>query len=356
MTGSSERNPAISVIVPVYNAQATLARCVESILAQSYTDFEVILVDDGATDDSPGMIDRYEAEHPGLVRALHRENGGLMRAWSDGVGIAAGDYFCFVDSDDWIDPEMLEKMAERLIRNSETGCLLPGQIVCCGCSIEYPDHPRLEGHGLPEGVYEGERLLTQVKRELLGHEKRRITFSRCMKLFSRELILKNLHLLDPSIRLGEDGNITVPAILDADRVVIMYAPFYHYLYLGASMSHRHDAGFYDDCRRLRACLSAIVREKGMPSEEMVRREFLFLFLQTVKVEVRRSDGRDAVKKGIRRIQELCRMENAAQLLASYPERMTNPANRLMAFICMRPSALRIRAVRLIFRLYEALRF
>ena len=285
----------ISVVIPLYNEEESIPELyawIRRVMQEHQFTYEVIFVNDGSTDESPPMVDRYANAHPGRVRALHRENGGLVRAWSDGVQIARGDYLCFVDSDDWIDAEMLEELATLLKRDGMSGALLPGQIVCCGYRIEYPRRPpRPVSHSLPEGIYEGETLLTDLKREVLGHETRRVILSRCMKLFSRELILRNLRLLDLSIRLGEDVTITVPALLDADRVVLTNACHYHYLFQTDSMAHRYDAGFYDDCLRLRGCLTRIVREKGMPSEEKVRQEFLFLFLQTIKVEIRRRDGR-----------------------------------------------------------------
>ena len=100
----------LSIIVPVYNVEAYLAACVDSLLAQTMGDFEIFLVDDGSTDRSGEIEDRYAAEHPELVHCLHVDNGGQGRARNYALPLAKGEYLGFVDSDDWIMPEMYERL------------------------------------------------------------------------------------------------------------------------------------------------------------------------------------------------------------------------------------------------------
>ena len=99
----------ISVIVPVYKVEPYLDRCVESIILQTYTNIEIILVDDGSPDNCPAMCDAW-AEKDSRVRVIHKENGGLSDARNAGLALATGEYAAFVDSDDWIAPEMLERL------------------------------------------------------------------------------------------------------------------------------------------------------------------------------------------------------------------------------------------------------
>ena len=103
--------PKVSVIVPVYNAEKYLQECVDSILRQTLTDLELILVDDGSTDSSPAICDRY-AEQDARVQVIHKPNGRAASARNAGLRAASGEYVAFVDSDDWISPEMYEKMLE----------------------------------------------------------------------------------------------------------------------------------------------------------------------------------------------------------------------------------------------------
>ena len=101
------QNPRISVIVPVYNVEQYLPRCVESILAQTYENLEILLVDDGAKDGSGAICDAY-ARQDERVKVIHKENGGLSSARNAGIDASTGEYLSFVDSDDWIEPDMYE--------------------------------------------------------------------------------------------------------------------------------------------------------------------------------------------------------------------------------------------------------
>ena len=103
----------ISVIIPVYKVEEYLDRCVQSVLAQSYGDIEIILVDDGSPDGCGALCDAYAAEDP-RVRAVHKANGGLSSARNAGLDIARGDYIAFVDGDDYIAPDMLERLLAAL--------------------------------------------------------------------------------------------------------------------------------------------------------------------------------------------------------------------------------------------------
>ena len=96
--------PAVSIIVPVYNAERTVGRCIESILNQEYTDFELLLVNDGSTDSSGGLCDSYAARDQ-RVRVFHKENAGVSNARNLALAQARGTYLQFLDSDDWITPE-----------------------------------------------------------------------------------------------------------------------------------------------------------------------------------------------------------------------------------------------------------
>ena len=103
----------LSVIVPVYKVEQYLAECVDSLLAQTMDDLEIILVDDGSPDRSGEIADAYAARFPGKIRVLHVENGGQGRARNLALPMATGDYIGFVDSDDWIDRTMYEKLCTR---------------------------------------------------------------------------------------------------------------------------------------------------------------------------------------------------------------------------------------------------
>ena len=110
-------NPEISIIVPVYNVEKYLKRCIDSILNQSFTDFELILVDDGSTDNSGKIIDEYAIKDE-RIKVIHKENGGQGSARNRGLDIAKGNYIGFVDSDDWIHKDMYKCMYQIINEDS----------------------------------------------------------------------------------------------------------------------------------------------------------------------------------------------------------------------------------------------
>ncbi len=110
-------NAKVSVIVPVYNVEPYIDRCMESLLGQSLKDIEIILVDDGSPDNCPQICDKY-AEQYDNVKVVHQANAGLGPARNSGMQVATGDYIGFVDSDDWTGPEMFERLYEAAVRDN----------------------------------------------------------------------------------------------------------------------------------------------------------------------------------------------------------------------------------------------
>ena len=124
-------NPLISVIVPVYKAEAYLEKSVKSIINQTYKNLEIILVDDGSPDRCGEMCDEF-AKKDSRIRVIHKANGGQSSARNAALDIMAGDYVGFVDSDDWIEPNMYEHLYNLILKNN-------AQISVCGLQCDYDD-------------------------------------------------------------------------------------------------------------------------------------------------------------------------------------------------------------------------
>lgn len=135
----------LSIIVPVYKAEAYLNRCVDSLLAQTLENYEIILVNDGSPDASQAMIDTYVSRFPEKIRALEISNGGQGRARNFGIGIARGEYLGFVDSDDWIEPDMYARMVA--LADTEAA-----DVVVCALEARYEDGRREYLPAWREGV------------------------------------------------------------------------------------------------------------------------------------------------------------------------------------------------------------
>lgn len=339
----NEKKPekTVSIIVPVYNAQNFLKKCVDSILAQSFRRLEIILVDDGAQDESPRMCDVY-MQQDSRVRVIHKPNGGLISAWMAGVERSSGEYLMFVDSDDWIDVCMVEELVKRSAGE-------PGEIICCNFVIERPGGTEECRHELAPGVYEGKRLETEVKRRLLGNERRTVSMSRCMKLFSRELITGNLNLCNPKLKMGEDVNIVLAALCDCRRLVILKdALYYHYFYNPASIVHKYDPEMEEGIRALMETIRNVFQAKRVENgKQQEERECVFLTMLSVKNELR--GGRSGYAD---RIAELCRRERTADSMKRYDLRPRDRANRIIGWVIKKPDAFRCLCGRLAFELYD----
>ena len=126
-----DESPLISIIIPVYNVAPFLSQCIQSVLDQTYTHLEVIIVDDGSTDESPAICDKF-AKLDTRIKVIHKKNGGLSDARNAGLDIASGDFIGFVDSDDWIDNDMYETLYNLI---SQYGA----DISACTHYLEYED-------------------------------------------------------------------------------------------------------------------------------------------------------------------------------------------------------------------------
>ena len=200
--------PLITVIVPVYNILEYLPRCVRSITAQSYRNLEILLVDDGSTDGTGDLCERL-AEEDGRIRVFHKENGGTSAARNLGLAHASGEYVGFVDSDDYIEPDMYEKLlwgirkfhvpAAQIARDERDENDKPLSDIC-----EPPAEPQVVA-------------CADFMRELLLH---RGDCSLCTKLIRRELFPREAF---PTGKLNEDFHLIVRMLPDIGRLVSLPA-------------------------------------------------------------------------------------------------------------------------------------
>lgn len=212
----------VSVIVPVYNVEEYLARCVDSILAQTYEKLEVILVDDGATDTSGAICDSYEAKDP-RVRVIHKENGGLSSARNAGIDIARGEWLKFVDSDDWIEPDAVESLLCLALKH-RTELVVGGRWDVKAATGE-------KRRGLcprQEEVVSGTEM---VRRIFLWDN---CDSSACDKLFHRRLFRE---IRFPLGMVCEDVPIMYRIVLDAGKTALLDKPIYNYFHRSGSITY-----------------------------------------------------------------------------------------------------------------------
>lgn len=201
----------LSVVVPVYKVEPYLDQCVESIVNQTYSNLEIILVDDGSPDNCPKMCDDW-AERDSRIRVIHKENGGLSDARNAGVAVATGEFLAFVDSDDYLEPEMYELMLSALRR---TGV----QMACCGISTVEKGNKTPQYCDNKQRVFSSEEALREVI--LCGS----IRVTAYDKVFRRDYFHGREF---PQGEIYEDLAIIPRIIGEAGAVVRVGVPLYNY--------------------------------------------------------------------------------------------------------------------------------
>ena len=251
--------PKLSVIVPVYNTEKYLRECIDSILTQTFTDFELILVDDGSTDGSGIICDEY-AGKDSRVRVIHQENGGVTRARKSGARCACGTYFSFIDSDDWIHPEMFEQMIEN-------GMEAKSDIVVCDVCLEYEERTEFLPSLAEEGVYHKDKLRDKIFPTMLMDDKYRrpgILGSSCNKIFQRKVFEKVFWQVDDSFTYAEDALFCYAALLESECVFVLRKPLYNYRQHSASAMHQYNGKkYYENARRSYYAFQEFLQNRGV---------------------------------------------------------------------------------------------
>ena len=331
----------ISIIVPVYNKADYLEQCLDSILAQTYENLELLLIDDESTDGSGEICDRYEKEEE-RVRVFHQKNGGPTAACITGLNNASGDYYMFIDSDDYVNKDMLKEMYALLIGK-------PGEIVCCNHVLEKQKETIPVLSPLKPGVYEGAKLKQEIKENLIGREERTIPMSRCMKLCEKSIFEGNEKYYDTAIRMGDDFNLICPALLNSTRIVMMEEGlFYHYRYGEDSIVHRYDPNMADSVERLIKSLQEVVKDKEIADgENKVNREYCYMMMLVMKNELR-NPGKDYLQ----RIWQIFTEPSVRERILNTPVSVRIRSNQFMYLGMQYPQKSLLRILRMLLKWYD----
>jgi len=216
----------ISVIIPVYKAEAFISRCIDSIINQTFLDFELLLIDDGSPDASGEICDKY-AVLDSRIKVFHQENGGVSSARNLGLDNAVGDYVIFIDSDDWIESIFFETYLNELAE-------YPCGLIYQGFINDYKN--KTTYLNLPKGRYER----GQITQALFEVEYRECLGGACNKIFHRNIIEKNKIRFESDLSFGEDKIFTLQYCLNIDSISLLDTCYYHYnRTLGSSLSSIH---------------------------------------------------------------------------------------------------------------------
>lgn len=202
--------PLISIIVPVYNVEKYLSRCIDSILSQTFFDFEILLIDDGSTDGSPIICDKY-SNKDSRVRVFHKKNGGVSSARNLGLEYALGEWITFVDSDDWIDNNMYTLLYEEAISSN-------ADIVLCDFYVYYSKN-RIE---LNKAISTDCSKNDIIRKYILSFT------SLCNMLVRRSLYDKSSLRIPQQLTVCEDFWLSIQLLFYAKKISSVHLPLYYY--------------------------------------------------------------------------------------------------------------------------------
>lgn len=231
--GDMNKNPLVSVIVPIFNVKDYLPRCVDSILSQTYRNLDIVLVDDGSTDNSGIIADEYAAKYENRITCIHKKNGGLSDARNCGIEHSKGDYIAFIDSDDFIHTKMIETLVQGILQTDADISACDYQSFFLESELDIDEH-----------LYESEYIVCK------GFDSIKMLFSNdgyfdyaWNKLYKRELFAEIRY---PKSKLMEDLGTTYRLIELSESVVYSRRKLYFYQQREGSILSNHNKRFYID--------------------------------------------------------------------------------------------------------------
>ena len=264
----------ISVIIPVYNIENYVRACIESVCAQTYKDLEIILVDDGSSDNSGAICDEY-AKKDARIRVIHKQNGGLSAARNDGIEAAKGKYLAFVDGDDYVEPEMYERLYKALMENDAEMSI---------CSFRYVGgmEERNDKIEIRDEVLTGQEILLKKRMSPRAWG----WVYAWNKLYKRELFET---LRYPVGMAHEDDYVAQDLFWDIKRVVSISYRGYNYVQRATSITNTYRANRLDevDSKLNRA---AFYEQKGVDAQiqykNLMRGYHVFYDIYAMGIKIR----------------------------------------------------------------------
>lgn len=261
--------PKISVIVPVYNVEKYLNRCVDSILAQTFEDFELILVDDGALDSSGDICDEY-AQKDYRVKVIHKENSGVSSARNAGIDIATGQYIMFVDSDDYIDETMLEDMVNAT--QSDVDMVIT--------SIEMVSNNKTQKFQMKDCQYNSHILMEEYA---LDEFPNICLNGPCCKFYKKSIVSGNYIRFKENLSLGEDTFFNMDYLMHCHKITTLSKCYYKYMRNEGSLFSRFQKDTYFQGKRVFERVCGVLQELqcSEKSIEAYKRKHITIMLANI---------------------------------------------------------------------------
>ncbi len=277
----------LSAIIATYNAENYLLDCLESIAKQDFLDFEIVIINDGSTDNSEQIIQDFISSHKKLNVVYKKiPNGGPINARLTGANLAKGEYICFIDSDDYIEPNYFSSFMNAINEHHP-------DMVCC-------NYFENESKKVVDEKFDNQFLnLEDMKKVVYPYLIRDTRFGYIKptvwaKAFKKDLYIKNVCKED--IRIGEDLVVTIPMMLESKSMFLLSAPLYHYRTVGTSMINAKKPRSYSDPIRIHEILSKAIKGNEEILEEQLNRLIAHLSFNCSITQFYTDKSKDEIKK------------------------------------------------------------
>jgi len=315
-------SPLVSVIVPVYNVEQFLPRCLDSIVQQTYNNIEILLINDGSTDNSLSICEAYKAKDE-RIRVFSKKNEGLGYARNYGIEHAAGAYFTFVDSDDYLTLSAIEKMMSYV---QQYRCDV---VICNNFHKDV-----IQNQNLPERLYKGKEIVDILIMHMLGNKGKKedsLSYTAWGKLYKASLF-KKVRFASERQYIWEDMHFSINLYSSCNSVYISSTPVYYYCYNADSLTHTYVQNKIDKVMTMYRYMLHKIDELNIGDSSILRLNTSFVgHIRTcIKLEVlhRKDNGYRTMFNNIRSI---CSQSDVQQIIKKYPSSEYNKSQKILAF-------------------------
>lgn len=317
--------PKISVIVPVYRVEKYLGRCVNSLLGQTLSDIEIILVDDGSPDGCPALCDEF-AKKDGRIKVLHKENEGLGLARNSGMSLAVGEYIAFVDSDDYVKSEMYRTLYEAAQRENADIAMCG---LCCIGGIMNAKENDVQNINCFDGytVFDGKEGIDRLVLDISGalpkeDQDSRYGFSSVKNIYRKDVLEKNkIRFLSEKEVMSEDIFFLLDFLDKCECAVGVPGAFYCYCRNGQSLSKSYRSDRFEKCRLIIDGINGVLSKRMDESVYKIYTDRLFQAYARAacmqEIQFAPSNGIDK-KELDRRLKAICNSKRLKTTLKNYP--------------------------------------
>ena len=314
----------VSIVVPVYNVEKYLRRCVDSLINQSYLNLEILLVDDGSTDSSLSICKEYELKDS-RIRVFHKENEGLGLTRNYGIDQTSGEYITFVDSDDYLTLDAIEAMLKIATATD-------ADVVIASCFYKN----KKQNIALPERLYNGCEIKEILMVHMMGNKGNQLdalSYTAWGKLYKKELFTKN-NLVFPSERkfIWEDLAFSVNAYPLSKKIYVLHKSVYYYCFNEGSLTHTYKPNKLELVMELYRYMSLKIQELNLPAEAQYRLDTNFIgHIRTcIKLETFYAH-RNGFRTALRNIKKICSRKDIQKLIEGYPKKSFNNSQYIYNF-------------------------